>query len=187
MLKKQSGVTLTEMLTVLAILAILILVSGMALMKYLPRAHMKHAARSIAGLCHKARAWSLQKCSHTAVVFDAASNTITFYSNDTDGDWNTASDNTLVTQFKLSTAGNELSFGHGSAAFNIDGSNTWTANNIPIDGYLEFSAHGTLVSSADSDTKNTVYLQNPGGNCFAVTARPSGGITIMEWTGSKWN
>ncbi|MDY0275327.1 MAG: GspH/FimT family pseudopilin [Desulfomicrobium sp.] len=100
--KQSSGLTLVEILVILSILAILAGISGTALMKYLPRADLKYAARTIASLCQHARMEAIKRNAPVALVFSDTDQSCTLYIDSGDGDWSTLADNVAARHFALS-------------------------------------------------------------------------------------
>lgn len=58
---KSQGFSLVELLILLAIIAILAGLSGTALMKWIPQANLKRAARTIVSMCQEARVEAIKR------------------------------------------------------------------------------------------------------------------------------
>lgn len=58
---KSQGFSLVELLVILAIIAILGGMSGLALMKWIPQANLKRAARTIVSMCQDARIEAIKR------------------------------------------------------------------------------------------------------------------------------
>ena len=73
---KSKGFALTEILLVLAILAILGGISGAALMKWLPQANLKRAARTIVSMAQDARVEAIKRNERISINCTADSCTV---------------------------------------------------------------------------------------------------------------
>lgn len=99
---RSAGLTLVEILVILSILGMLAAISGNALMKYLPRADLKYAARTITSLCQHARMEAIKRNAPVALIFNQADQSCTMYIDSGDGDWSTLADNVATRRFALS-------------------------------------------------------------------------------------
>jgi prepilin-type N-terminal cleavage/methylation domain-containing protein len=72
--RKQSGVTLVELLVVVAILSILGVVTGMFLAKYLPEHHLRSATSSLSQDLRQAQMGALRGLRPWAIDFDTGTN-----------------------------------------------------------------------------------------------------------------
>ncbi len=71
MRSKEKGMTLIEVLIVVAIIGIVTALSGYSLTSYIPRSNLKLASRNIASMCQLARAEAIKRNTRMAVVFSA--------------------------------------------------------------------------------------------------------------------
>lgn len=71
---KSQGFSLVELLVILAIIAILGGMSGLALMKWIPQANLKRAARTIVSMCQEARVEAIKRNQATRIECSAGSN-----------------------------------------------------------------------------------------------------------------
>lgn len=172
------------MLVTMAIVAVMSVIIGSALLPYLPRANLKRACRTIVSLGQMARTEAVKRNCRVAVVFSTTAGTASVYTGNGDGSWTSEGDNTLFQRFSLGEAGSGVVFGHGSASTTI-ASGTWSSN-LPTGNKFEFSGRGVLKSNSEVDADNTLYLQNNVGSSMAITVHASGGITTLEWSGSAW-
>lgn len=92
---RPKGFSLIEVLVVVAIIGILAGLSGMALMKWIPQANLKRAARTIVSMCQDARVEAIKR--NQRINFNCDNATFTCTVSFTNG--------TAMRQFDLSTVG----------------------------------------------------------------------------------
>ena len=71
---RSQGFSLVELLILLAIIAILAGISGVALMKWIPQANLKRAARTIVSMCQDARIEAIKRNESTKFNCDKDNN-----------------------------------------------------------------------------------------------------------------
>ena len=72
---KSKGFSLVELLVLVAIIAILAGLSGLALMKWIPQANLKRAARTIASMCQHAKIEAIKLNKSTSMTCNSTTNT----------------------------------------------------------------------------------------------------------------
>lgn len=179
--KQSSGLTLVEILVILSILAILAGISGTALMKYLPRADLKYAARTIASLCQHARMEAIKRNAPVALVFSDTDQSCTLYIDSGDGDWSTLADNVAARHFALSEIKRGgISFGTGSAIKKPNNNSENISSFFPQNERFVFNARG-------GGTVGTVYVQNNINHSMAIRVQTvSGSLRTWSWDGNSW-
>ena len=90
---KSQGFSLVELLILLAIIAILAGMSGVALMKWIPQANLKRAARTIVSMCQDARIEAIKRNQQVGINCTQADNSCIVR----------LADGTVFRQFNLST------------------------------------------------------------------------------------
>lgn len=119
---RSQGFSLVELLILLAIIAILAGMSGVALMKWIPQANLKRAARTIVSMCQDARIEAIKRNQLTAVACSQGNNTCSIY----------LEDGTIFRQFNLGILNSNVRLtGSYSTNFNSRGRAT-SAGSIPI-------------------------------------------------------
>jgi len=178
------GFTLVEIMVVLAIMAILMGLSAMALSTYLPYSNLKRATRTIISLCQLARMEAIKRNTNVAVVFNAANRTCAVYTEDgPDNNWSTENDNELFRRFSLSELQGGIDFGHGAATKTVSGASISNSTSpLPPSDRFVFNPRGGITGSL-----GTVYLQDRTGATMAVTVRSfSGSMLVRQWQGTQW-
>ena len=142
---KSKGFSLVEILITLAIIAILAGISGTALMKWIPQANLKRAARTIVSMCQDARVEAIKR--NAQVTFNCADNACEVRLVD--------APNTLLKQFNLSSlkGGVQLKADYATT-FNSRGRATPTQN-IEIKNNAEKILTVTIRTSGSIVTKAT--------------------------------
>lgn len=138
------GFSLVELLVLVAIIAILAGLSGMALMKWIPQANLKRAARTIVSMCQDARIEAIKRNQRVSL-------------NCTDGEENSCivrlDDGTIFRQFKISTLQSKIELtGSLSTSFNSRGRAS-VAGSLPIKNNagkvltITVSSSGSIVTN----------------------------------------
>lgn len=119
------GFSLVEVLVIVAIIGILAGLSGTALMKWLPQANLKRAARTIVSMCQDARVEAIKR--NDRINFGCNNATSTCIVTFTNG--------TAIRQFDLATVGSGVRFTDSFDSFNTTFTSRGravTAGTIPI-------------------------------------------------------
>lgn len=130
--QNQRGVTLVELLVVVAILSILGVVTGLFLLKYLPEHHLRSATSSLSQDLRQAQMGALRRMRPWAIDFDTATHVyqiIDFGPNRTPG----GGDDIIVKTINLTSYDGTIRFEVGTGAraqFNEDGMGTGTVQII---------------------------------------------------------
>ncbi|GAB1408924.1 hypothetical protein MASR1M90_00780 [Desulfovibrionales bacterium] len=169
---QHRGFTLVEMLVLMIVTAILIAMSGTALMKYLPQADLKFAARTITSICQHARMEAIKR--NVAVE-------VRFSSTDQSCIMSTNNGTVIMQRFSLSEIKRGgINFGHGTATRNPKNTADIT-DNLPPGDKFSFNGRGRTTDLG------TVYIQNTAGHSMAIVIESmAGSIRVWSWQGNTW-
>ncbi|MDZ7760304.1 MAG: prepilin-type N-terminal cleavage/methylation domain-containing protein [Desulfovermiculus sp.] len=170
---QPQGLTLIELLIVIAILGIMAGMTMSALGKYIPDYRLQSAARELYANMHKAKMEAIKRNTDVKVDFDV--NNSQYSISFEDKDENTVNINVV----NLSKYDNYVSYGIGNA----DYKNTNELVSYQYDKAC-FNSQGTTCSVS---YVGYVYLTNTKGNTFAVGSLNSGVILLSKWINGKWS
>lgn len=134
---RQKGFSLVELLVLLAIIGILAGLSGTALMKWIPQANLKRAARTIVSMCQDARIEAIKRNQQVSVNCTQGGNSCVVR----------LADGTAFRHFDLSTLQSGV---HLTGSLNTNFNSRGRASNagpIPIKNNVEKTLTITIRSS----------------------------------------
>jgi len=174
------GVTTVELIVVVAILGILIGIGAFGFLKYLPMYSLKTTARELVSALQTTKMQAIKTNQDHALVFDEATGRYWICSSPgADNQWNATADNVVFRgPYDIGRNGHGVAYGSGGATTSISGG-ALPADKCPDP--LVFDVRGRLASAA-----GTVYIDNSGGDTFAVTVRKTGSIVMRHWEGGTW-
>ena len=187
-MRKNSGLTLTELMVGIAIMAVLASVIAPNFMGWLPNYRLKRAARDLYSNMQLAKLGAIRANSDWAIVFDTS---VTpgryFVCSDDGGDgWDLpvflGGTDTMNKMAPLTGYGSSIGFGHGHATTNA----TAGGGVFPGDD-VGHNANVLVFDSRGLCNTGFVYLENNGNgplaerHTFAVGTRANGGIVLRKW------
>lgn len=180
-MEKNSGMTLVEVLVVIAIIAVLSIVSGTFLLKYGPVYELRSAARSVYAELQNAKISAIRSKRSWGVVFTEANSTMTIFSNSgADGNFTATADNTFFKSVNLGGFKYGVQIGHGNATTQVGGGGFGAGDDVTFAGdLLVFDPRGT-------SNPGFVYVQNERGESHAIVTQQFGNVMIRRWTGAGW-
>ena len=193
--KEEFGFSTVELITVMAVLAILAAIAVPVSSGLLPNAKLKSAARDVYSNLQLAKLAAIKQNSDCAVVFDNGVSPGRYFicsSPGANGNWDgppaMGVDDVVIKAVDLSNYGNNIDYGSGNATDDIPGSGAPPADLItyaaPADVAV-FSHTGTVVNPGALGSY--VYLANNRGAGYGVGTPSSAGVIVLRrWTGGAW-
>jgi prepilin-type N-terminal cleavage/methylation domain-containing protein len=176
----KTGFTLLELLTTVAIIAIISAIAILPVNFFYEKCCVMAAVSEITGMIKEAKQNALCNCRDYAIGFDPVFGKVSLLSGKgLDGTWNTA-DDVVVRSFTLAAKGGGLRFGYGNYGPRPD-------HAAAPDG-ITFQNNNTLVCNPNlTGSPGTVYLISRSGYAMALTMNTTDyGYSMWKWDGGKW-
>jgi len=167
----HQGLTLMELMIVIAILAIMAGMSMSALGNYIPDYRLQSAARELYANMHKAKMEAIKRNQDVDVDFEVSNSRYVVSFEDKDGN------DVNINVVNFSKYDNDVSYGIGNADYKGSSENVVSYDN----NFFSFKASGRCTKSG------YVYLTNSKGNAFAIGTLQSGIIAVLKWNGTNWD
>jgi prepilin-type N-terminal cleavage/methylation domain-containing protein len=180
--KHEAGFTLTELITTIAIIGVLVSIAIPTFSVWLPNYRLRSAARDLYSNLQMAKLGAVKQNKEWAVVFNQGSDRYSVCSDDGVNDlWDgPGGDDDCERTVNLGDY-DDVDFGHANINKGVadelfsGGDHIYYANN-----WVVFGPRGT-------SEKGYVYVQNTKDTVYGVGTRPSGVIHLKKWTGSVWD
>jgi type IV fimbrial biogenesis protein FimT len=176
-MRKRSGFTVIELITVIVILGILTAVGVPNFLSWLPKYRLKSAARDLYSNLQFAKLSAIKHNADWAIVFNKASDQYQVCSGQgPDNSWG-GTDNMVVKTVVLNNYGSGVGYGHGNA--------------IPIGSTfgdeITFGNNVAVINSRGTGNAGYVYLGNSSAAAsYGIGKRTNGLIVLQRWNGSNW-
>lgn len=190
--KNETGFTLIEVVTVVAMIGIIAAVAIPAFSSWVPDYRLRNAARDLYSNLQRAKMGAIRNNAQWRVYFDnsVSPGRCFLLSGDGDDGWDTPSTlggtDVVEMTFNLS-AYKGVDFGNGDATVQMDGGAFGSAIDyninagVPTPPATNFTPRGTV------NLFGYVYLSNGKGTCYAVgTPSPAGVIDLRRWFNNAW-
>ena len=181
--KHEAGFTLTELITIIAIMAVLTSIAIPTFSVWLPNYKLRSAARDLYSNLQMAKMGAVKQNKQWAVVFNQGSAQYSICSDDgANNVWDgPGGDDDCERTVNLGDY-DDIDFGHATINKGVADELFSSGTHIYYGGlnFVVFGPRGT------SD-KGYVYLQNNKNTVYGVGTRPGGVIHLKKWTGSAWD
>ena len=186
--KNQSGLTLIEVIIVIALLVILAAFAYPNFKNWLPNYRLKAASRDLYSNMQQVRMKAVKENKSWAVVFDVNNNKYYLCSGSgADGKWSTIADNTVTEVVDLTSYKSGVSFGHGNATTNAtDSGGTFPPDNVSFSNGTSDPNAAVFTSKGLCVGSGYCYIQNANNATYAIGAYTSGVIVLKKWNGTGW-
>lgn len=177
---RKTGFTLLELLTTVAIIAIISAIAILPVSFFYEKCCVMAAVSEITGMIKEAKQNALSNGKYYAITFNTTNGIISLVSGrGPDGTWNTPDDE-VVRSFRLAAKGGGLRFGYGS----YGPIPTYAAT----DDGVTFPSNNTLICNPDlTGNAGTVYIRSVSGAAMALTMNSTNfGYKMYRWNGKKW-
>lgn len=188
--RKESGLTLIEVINVLAIISILSAISFPAIINWLPNYRLRAAARDLYSNFQRAKLEAIRSSGECAVYFDSVNDNYQLVSGGPDGICDGApagnppipqNDDELLNYVTLPDYGSGVSYGNGSATQTVSGSGALPVTVSYSHKWVRFNTKGMAREMGYA------YLTNSDGAVCAIgTPSFAGAIVMKKWGGNLW-
>jgi type II secretion system protein H len=178
--KRQAGVTLIELIIVIAIIGIILGIAITTVGNRSPVAQLKSDARDIVSNMQLARVNAIRDTRPWAIQFDTDNQRYLIYSNSGEEwkseDW-TDGDETVFRNVMLNR---RVNFGTNKGAR--------PGGTMPANGSITYSANRVVFNPNGTSESGTVYLTIGSGETIAISSlSTTGRIKVWENFGNAWN
>lgn len=180
--KRESGLSLIELLVVMVILGVMAAVAIPAFSVWLPSYRLKTAARDLYSDLQSAKLKAIRSNGDCGIVFNRVAGTYEVVTGGADRDFSTAGDNVTQKTVTLSNYSSGVGFGTGNAV------NNWSGSPVPGDAATYDPERAVFNSRGMTNDMGYIYLDNEKNNkCYAVGTLLTGVVLMQRWSGSAWD
>ena len=186
----ESGFTMVELISTLALISILVLIAGPAVTDGLSGYRLRAAARDLHGHLQRAKMEAIQSSGECAVYFNADNGQYQIVRGGPDGVCNgpplghppvPQNDDVLLKHICISDYGSGVAYGSGDAKRTVPGSSAVPVFVSYANNWIRFNSKGMAREMG------YVYLTNSEGSAYAVgTPSFAGAIVLKKCFGSTW-
>jgi type II secretion system protein H len=178
--KRQAGVTLIELIIVIAIIGIILGIAITTIGNRSPVAQLKSDARDIVSNMQLARVNAIRDTRPWAIQFDTDNQRYLIYSNSGEEwkseDWTDGDENV----FRNVMLNRRVNFGTNKGAR--------PGGTMPANGSITYSANRVVFNPNGTSESGTVYLTIGSGETIAISSlSTTGRIKVWENFGNAWN
>ncbi len=188
--RKENGLTLIEVINVLAIISILSAISVPVIIDWLPNYRLRAAARDLYSNFQLAKLEAIRSSGECAVYFDSSNSNYWIVSGGLDGICDGApagnppipqNDDEFLNYISLSDYGSGVSYGNGLASRTVSGSGAYPVTISYSNKWVRFNTKGMAREMGYA------YLANSDGTAYAIgTPSFAGAIVMKKWGGNLW-
>jgi prepilin-type N-terminal cleavage/methylation domain-containing protein len=175
----QHGVSMIELLVVMAIVGIMLGWGGAHMVTHLSEYRLKAAVRDLISTMQKARMTAVRNNTDVGVFFNPTNGTYSLCTDNGDGNWGTMDDNICPQERSIPSYDSGIVYGHGSATTPVGES--FGANNVSYQwDRVVFTSRGTARHAGYA------YIENDKDQVVAVGTITLGTILSQKWNGNSW-
>ena len=181
-LKNSLGLTIVELVVVLAVLVILSSIAVPNINGWLPKYRLKSAVNDLVSNLQLTKLNAVKENKEWAVVFDSGGSRYALCSGSgADNVWATLNDNPKEKIVQFSEYKSGVGYGHGAATTSA------TGGSFPGDD-IDYTGNAIIYNSQGICNNGFAYMTNGNNDAsYAVGTTVAGGIVIRKWTGAAWD
>ena len=180
--EREAGVTLVELLVVMAILGIMAGVAIPTFAVWFPNYRLRSAATDLFSNMQRAKLGAIKGNTSWGIAFSdgATTDTYTIWSYGPDRTWGTGDDDSINTLDLIRYEGDAY-YGWGDATKNMSNQAFGGAGDR-----ISYQNDRAVFNLRGLGSGGYVYLQNGKGTAYAVGTTGAGVIRLRKWSGSAW-